>query len=203
MRFNIHPVSPEGRKINQIKSILEHDGVMVFPTDSVYAIGCAMNSRQAVDRVCKLRKLDPVKANLTFHCNDISQIASVTAPISNAHFRILKRNTPGPFTYILRSNHKIPKLFKNKKRTIGARIPDSNFLRHLITAMEQPIMSLSLKFPDDAFHENDFDAICENWENRVDAVIESGVVPNDETAIIDFTQDDVIIHREGVRPLII
>jgi len=197
MRIQLHPENPDSRKIKQLVEVLENDGVIIIPTDSVYALACHMNSQKAVDRICKLRGLDPVKANLTFMCDSVATLAAYAAPISNQSFRLIKRNIPGPFTFILKSNNEVPKLFKNKKRTIGARIPDHVFIQDLVSALGSPLMTSSLKLDDDEFHESDVDEIDELWGKRVDAIVESGIVPNVETAIVDLSGGDIEVIREG------
>lgn len=201
MKFNLHPENPELRKIRQISEILADGGVIISPTDSVYALVCDMENQKAVDKICMLRQLDPKKANLTFLCESISSIATFTAPIQNEIFRLIKRNTPGPFTFILKSNPRVPKRFKNKKRTIGARIPQHVFLEQLMTHYDKPLMSATLKLPDEEFHTADIDEIYSTWGNRVGAVIECGVVPNKETAIVDCTSTEFEILRTGPKEL--
>jgi tRNA threonylcarbamoyl adenosine modification protein (Sua5/YciO/YrdC/YwlC family) len=201
MILQIHPQNPEGRKLNQVIEILKQGGVIIIPTDSVYALVCDMSNQKAVDKICRLRQLDPVKANLTFLCDNISRVSSYTAPIPNEHFRLLKRNAPGPFTFILNSNQSVPKLFKNKKKTIGARIPDHLFIQQLVAALDRPLMSATMIEVGEDFRENDIREIEAMWGNRVDIIVECGIVPNHETAIVDLTQDDVIIVREGMHQL--
>ncbi len=201
MIISVHPDNPQGRKLDHLIKILEGGGILIFPTDSVYAIGCDMKNQKAVDQVCRLRVLNPVKANLTFLCESISQISSFTAPIPNEHFRMLKRNTPGPITFILNSNQTVPKLFKNKKRTIGARIPDHRFLNELISKLGRPLMSATLKMADEEFYQNDLDEIAAIWENKVDAIVASGNVSNIETAIVDLTSKEAVILRSGSREI--
>lgn len=201
MKLSIHPKNPEFRKIKTLLEVLENDGVIIVPTDGVYALACDMANQKAVDKICRLRGLDPVKANLTFMCEDIARIASCTSPISNEHFRLIKRNTPGPFTFILKSNNQVPKLFKNKKRTIGARVPDHIFLQELIGHLGRPLMTATLKAPNDDFTTADIDDIVDQWGKRVDVVVESGEVPNQETTVVDLTGDEVEIIREGMKSL--
>ena len=201
MILDIHPENPEGRKINQLKEILENGGIAIVPTDSVYAIICDMAHQKAVDKICKLRQLDPVKANLTFLCENIARIANYTAPIQNEYFRLIKRNTPAPVTFILKSNQTVPKLFKNKKRTIGARIPDHKLLQTLITEMDRPLMSTSLKLADQDFHENDIDVIISTWAKRVDVIVRCGTVSNHESTVIDLTGSEMEYIREGTHTM--
>lgn len=197
MILNLHAKNPEGRKLKQVTHILDTGGVIIIPTDSVYALACDMLHQKAVDKICKLRKLDPVKANLTFLCDSISRISNYTAPINNEHFRLIKRNTPGPFTFILNSNQSVPKLFKNKKKTIGARIPDHLFIQQLVELLGRPLMSASLIQPDEEFHENDIDEIAKKWEKHVDMIVDCGTVPNHESGVVNLTSNIPELIREG------
>ena len=125
MFLQIHPHDPEPRKIEQAAQVLKDGGIIIYPTGGVYGIGCDIYNQKAVEQVCRLRRLDPEKAMLAFICKDISQVASFAWQMDDNIFRLLKKNLPGPFTFILKSNNTVPKLFKNRKRTIGVRIPDS------------------------------------------------------------------------------
>lgn len=200
MLLNLHSVNPEIRLIKQIVSILQNDGVIIYPTDSHYAIGGMMNSEVAVDRICKLRKLDPTKANLTFLCSSIAQLSSYTAPIHNDIFRLIKRNTPGPFTWILKSNNTVPKKFKNKKRTVGGRISNHVFIEALLQHLNQPLLSITLKDENDSFYQ-EMDEIIADWSNRVEAIISCGIVPFEETGVLDCTGNEIEWIREGSQEI--
>ncbi|MBV6652928.1 MAG: threonylcarbamoyl-AMP synthase, partial [Mameliella sp.] len=149
MLVKINPDNPEGRKINQAVEVLQAGGVIVYPTDTVYGLGCDIYNAKAVDRICKLRGLDPVKARLSFICKDISQVADYAQQIDNTVFRLMKKNLPGAFTFVLKSNNKVPKMFKNRKRTIGIRIPDNNISKALVETLDRPILTASLKSDDE------------------------------------------------------
>lgn len=200
--ISIHPENPQGRKLDQVIEILEAGGVIAYPTDSVYALGCDFANQSAVDKICKLRGLDPVKANLTFICHDISQISEYTAQFSTETFRVLKRNLPGPYTFILRSNNAVPKLFKNKKRTVGVRIPNNNIVLEMVKRLGRPILSTSLKNDEDVVeYYTDPSLIEEQWGNQVDAVIDGGIGNVEPTAVVDCTGDELILLREGIQAL--
>jgi len=145
MLLKIHPEHPEGRKIKQAVETLEKGGVIIYPTDTVYGLGCDIYNHKAVDRICKLRGLDPVKARLSFICKDISQVAEFSKQIDNTTFRLMKKHLPGPFTFVLNSNNSVPKLFKNRKRTIGVRVPDNNICHALVEGLDRPILTASLR----------------------------------------------------------
>jgi len=200
--ISIHPENPQGRKLDQVIEILEAGGVIAYPTDSVYALGCDFANQSAVDKICKLRGLDPVKANLTFICHDISQISEYTAQFSTETFRVLKRNLPGPYTFILRSNNAVPKLFKNKKRTVGVRIPNNNIVLEMVKRLGRPILSTSLKNDEDVVeYYTDPSLIEEQWGNQVDAVIDGGIGNVEPTAVVDCTGDEMVLIREGIQAL--
>lgn len=203
MRYKIHPDNPEGRKIKAVVETLENGGVIIYPTDSVYAIGCDIEQVKAIDELCSIKGVDPVKANLTVLCEDISQASEYTMPLPNSIFKMIKRNTPGPFTFILNANHRVPKRFKNKKRTIGVRIPDNAIAQALLKELGRPIITTSLRA-----HQNEvleyyieMEAIESEFGKRVDAIIDGGAVPNEPSTIVDCTLEEPVILREGVQVL--
>ncbi|MEL7119823.1 MAG: L-threonylcarbamoyladenylate synthase [Bacteroidota bacterium] len=198
MLLNINSEHPEGRKIKQVVDVLNEGGIIIYPTDTVYGIGCDIFNQKAVERVCKLRGLDPVKARLSFICKDISQISEYAAPIDNTIFRMMKRNIPGPFTFVLKSNNKVPKLFKNKKRTIGVRIPDHNVPISIVEALGRPLLTTSLKADDDIIeYLTDPIDIHDEYKKLVDLVIDSGVGGNEPSTVIDCTDTIPEVIRMG------
>lgn len=203
MLLKIHPENPQRRKIDHAIELLKEGGIMIYPTDSVYAIGCDFVKQDAVDRICKLKGLKPEKANLTFMCSDISQVAEYTSQISDDIFITMKRNTPGPFTFIINSNNQVPKLFKNKKKQVGVRIPENKIVQQLINELGNPILSTSLKNNDDKVKEYFTDAslIHDDYKNDVDVVIDGGPGNLEPSAIIDCTGDELLLVREGIRDL--
>lgn len=202
MLLKIHPENPQARKINHAIEILKEGGIMIYPTDSVYAFGCDFVNQDAVDRICKLKGMDPEKANLTFMCKDISQVAEYTSQIGDDIFITMKRNTPGPFTFIINSNNEVPKLFKNKKKQVGVRIPENRIVQNIIEELGNPILSTSLK-RDDKVKEYFTDAslIHDDYKKDVDVVIDGGPGNLEPSAIIDCTGDELILVREGIRDL--
>ncbi|GJM35425.1 MAG: threonylcarbamoyl-AMP synthase [Saprospiraceae bacterium] len=198
MLLNINPENPEGRKIDQVIRILEKGGVVIYPTDTVYGLGCDINNQKAVERICRIRGLDPKKAMLSFMCSDISQVANYTAQIDNQVFRLLKRNIPGPFTFVLKSNNKVPKLFKNRKQTVGIRIPDNRIVQHLLEALGRPILTTSLKSDDEILeYFTDPIDINDDFKNLVDVVIDGGIGGNVASTVVDCTDIEPVILREG------
>jgi len=202
MLIKIHPDNPEGRKIRQVVDILEQGGVIIYPTDTVYGIGCDIFNTKAVDRICKIRGLDPTKARLSFICESISQVSDYTPPIENEVFRLMKQHLPGPFTFVLKSNNEVPKLFKNRKKTIGVRVPDNNIIQALVRELGRPILTASLKSDDEIleYFTDAFD-IHEDFGKRVDAVIDGGIGGNVPSTVLDCTGDEVVVLREGAGEL--
>ncbi len=202
MLLAIHPDNPQMRKIEKAVEILENDGVMIYPTDSTYALGCDIRSGKAVDRICKLKGLDPTKAYLTLICEDISQAASYARQLDKEVFRMMKKNVPGPFTFILHSNNEVPRMFKNKRRTIGVRIPDHKIPIALVEELDRPILSTSLKSEDDIVeYFTDPREIYEEYQKKVDLVIDGGPGNYIPTSIVDCTGEEWEIIRQGAKRL--
>jgi tRNA threonylcarbamoyl adenosine modification protein (Sua5/YciO/YrdC/YwlC family) len=202
MLLRINPDNPEGRKIAQVAEILDRGGIMIYPTDTVYGIGCDIFNKKAVDRICKLRGLDPVKARLSFICNDLAQVAEFTQQIDNQVFRLMKKNLPGPFTFVLNSNNQVPKLFKNRKRTVGVRIPDNNICSSIVEALGRPILTTSLKSDDEILeYFTDPIDIYEDFKKLVDVVIDGGIGNNQPSTVVDCTDIEPAVLREGAGKL--
>jgi tRNA threonylcarbamoyl adenosine modification protein (Sua5/YciO/YrdC/YwlC family) len=202
MLLKINPDNPEGRKINQVVEHLREGGIIIYPTDTVYGLGCDIENSNAIDRICKLRGLDPKKANLAMICQDISQLSSYTQQITNSTFRLLKKNLPGPFTFILPAANNVPKLFKNRKKTIGVRIPEHNVTAAIVEALGRPIMTTSLKSDDEILeYFTDPADIYEDFKKLVEVVIDSGPGGNIPSTVIDCTEVDPAIIREGAGEL--
>ena len=198
MRLHINSENPEGRKIRQAIDIIQSGGIIIYPTDTVYAFGCDIFSKKAVEQICRLKKLDPKKARLSIICKDLSQLAEYTQQIENQIFRALKKHLPGPFTFVLNSNNQVPKLFKNKKRTIGIRIPDNAICQSLVEGLGHPLLTASLKSDDDILeYFTDPLDIYEDYKKRVDLIIDGGVGGNEPSTIVDCTGTEPVVLREG------
>ena len=204
MLLAIHQEDPEPRKIQQVAQVLENGGVIIYPTDTVYGLGCDIFNKNAVERICRIRKLDPNKAMLTFICKDISQIAEHAWQLDNQLFKLLKSNLPGPFTFILKSNNTVPKLLKNNKRTIGVRIPDHKIVEHIINALGRPLLSISLKASetdeDEPYLTDPMD-IHDRFGKLVDLVIDGGEGGTIPSALVDCTEEPFKVIREGLETL--
>jgi len=203
MLLKINSENPEGRKIRQVVDSLREGGVVIYPTDTVYGLGCDIQDQKAVEKICRLRGLIPSKAMLSFICEDISQISEYTIPIDNQIFRVMKNNLPGPFTFVLRSTNNLPKLFKNKKKTVGVRVPDHNIPLAIVKELGRPILTTSLKSDDEILeYFTDPRDIYEDFQKLVDIVIDGGPGGNIPSAVIDCTGDQPTMIREGARDLI-
>ncbi len=203
MLLKINPDNPEGRKIRQVAETLAEGGIIIYPTDTVYGLGCDINNSDAVTRICRIRGLEPEKAMLSFICKDISQISEFTPPIDNTTFKILKKNLPGPFTFVLRSNNQVPKMFKNRKRTVGVRVPAHNIPLAIVEELGRPILTTSLKSDDEVLeYFTDPQDIYEDFKKIVDIVIDGGICGNNPSTIVDFTGDLPEIIRKGAGELL-
>ena len=198
MLLRIYPENPAPRHISLISGILKEGGLVIYPTDSVYAIGCDMFNQDAIDRLCQLIGKKPEKANLSLICYDLKNISEYALPFSNPVYKLMRSSLPGPFTFILKANNKVPKLFKNKKKEIGIRVPDNNIPREIVNELGNPIVTASIKLKDE-FNEypTDAEAIYDEFKSKVDAVIDGGPGANDVTTVLDCTGDEVFVLREG------
>ncbi|MBK7428496.1 MAG: threonylcarbamoyl-AMP synthase [Saprospiraceae bacterium] len=203
MFLEIHPDNPDQRQIELIVKTLNEGGIIIYPTDTVYALGCSIDQKQAIEKLCALKKIDPDKALLTFICSDISQVASYARPIDTTIYRVMKRNLPGPFTFILEANNEVPRLIKGRKKTIGIRIPDNKVVQSIVEALGKPMLSASLKSYDDIqeYYTNAFD-IYEEYQHQVDIVIDGGLGHLDASTIVDCSENELNIIRQGVKELI-
>ncbi len=199
MRLLIHPDNPPQRKIDQAVEVIRSGGIAIYPTDTVYALGCAIGSQDAVQKICRLRGLDPAKANLSIICRDLSQLSDYAAQLDNSLFRDLKRLFPGPYTVILQGTKQLPKIFKNKKSTIGIRVPDNEVIRMLVDGLGEPILTTSLKWDDDvAEYPTNLDDIVDRYANEVDVIIDAGSGGNTPSTVLDGTSGQLELVRAGL-----
>jgi len=203
MLLEFEPYYIDQRKIDQVVRCLQSDGTIIYPTDAVYGLGCDIFSDKAVETICRIRNLDPKKARLTMICENIKQVAEYALPIGNQVFKLLKKNWPGPMTVILRANSEVPKRFKNKKKTIGVRVPENEIAQKILQRLGRPILSLSLKSDDEILeYPTDPYEIHEQYEKIVDIVIDGGAGSNIASAVIDCTGDEIEIIREGEKEIL-
>ncbi|TXS96244.1 threonylcarbamoyl-AMP synthase [Parahaliea maris] len=194
--FQIHPESPQARLVRQAVDIIRGGGVVVYPTDSAYALGCHIGDKQAVDRIRRIRKLDD-RHNFTLVCRDLSEIASY-AKVDNTVYRLLKHATPGPYTFILRATSEVPRrLMHPKRKTVGLRVPDNAIAQALLADLGQPLMSVTLIMPGDEFPLIDPYDIRETLEHHVDLVIDGGYCGMEPTTVVDLADDTPMLLRSG------
>lgn len=194
--FYIHPQNPQPRLINQSVDFLHKGGVIVYPTDSGYALGCMLGDKNAMERICRIRNLDN-NHNFTLMCRDLSEL-STYAYVDNAAFRLIKNNTPGNYTFILKATKEVPRRLMNEKRkTIGLRVPSNPIALDLLAALDEPLMSTTLMLPGNDFAESDPEEIQERLGKLVDLVIHGGFLGQQPTTVIDLTESTPHIVREG------
>ncbi len=198
MLLKIHPINPNEREINLVTECLRKGGVIIYPTDTVYGIGCDINNKKAVERVAQIKGVKLEKANFSFICADLRHLSDYTRPIDNHIFKLMKNSLPGPFTFVLPANNNVPKLFMSKKRTVGIRIPDNKIITEIVHKLGNPIMTTSV-INEDEINENscDPDYIHIKYEHLVDYVIDGGTGGNVPSTVIDCSKDEITIIRQG------
>ena len=198
MFLKLHAENPNPRYIKMIIECLENDGVIIFPTDTIYAIGCSVNSSKALDRIARIKGVKKEKANFSFIFHDLSMLSEFTKPINNDVFKLMKRNLPGAFTFIVEANNNVPKLFKNNKKTIGIRIPDQPIITNIVRELGCPIITTSIIDEDEiSGFMTDPEEINDAYSDKVDIVIDGGYGDKEESTVIDCTDNDIVILREG------
>ncbi len=194
--FQIHPDNPQARLLRQAVSIVHAGGVIAYPTDSAYALGCHIGDKQALERIRAIRKLDK-NHNFTLVCRDLSEL-STYACVENSAYRLIRQYTPGPFTFILKAKKEVPRRLQHPKRkTIGLRIPNHKIVQGLLSALEEPLMSVTLLMPDDSLPLTDAEEIREHLEKQVDLVIDGGACDIEPTTVIDLQTTAVEVLRQG------
>jgi tRNA threonylcarbamoyl adenosine modification protein (Sua5/YciO/YrdC/YwlC family) len=194
--FYVHPDNPQGRLMKQAAAIIRQGGVIVYPTDSGYALGCHIGDKKALERICNIRDISK-DHNFTLMCSDLSELSEYTR-VENSVFRLLKNNTPGPYTFIFKGSKEVPKRLLNPKRkTIGIRVPDNNIAQALLAELGEPIMSTTLIMPGDATAEFDPEHIRDILEHQVDLIMNGGHLGEKPTTVVDFSNDEVEIIRFG------
>lgn len=193
--FYIHPDNPQPRLINQAVEIIKKGGVIIYPTDSGYALGCGLGEKQAMDRIVSIRRL-PENHNFTLICSDLSEL-STYALVNNQSYRLIKNNVPNPYTFILPATKDVPRRLLTKRKTIGIRVPDNAIALALIATLGEPILSCSLMLPNEEITQSDPDEIRERLEHQVDLIIHGGYLGQSPTTVIDLTQDSPEIVRIG------
>jgi len=198
MFVKIYEENPNPKSIAQVVEVLKKGGIIIYPTDTIYGIGCDITNPKAVERVCQIKGVKPDKANLSFICSDLSSISQYTKPLDNATFRLLKKSLPGPFTFIFEASGQVPKLLSSKKKTVGIRVPDNNIAREIVAALGNPIVSASIHDDDEVLeYSTDPELIYEKFSDRVDLVIDGGYGKNIPSTVVDCTTGDFEVIRQG------
>jgi tRNA threonylcarbamoyl adenosine modification protein (Sua5/YciO/YrdC/YwlC family) len=197
--LRIHPANPEKRKINHVVERLKEGAIIVYPTDTIYGIGCDLMNRKAIARLCQIMDIKPQKLDLSFICHDLSHISEYVRRIENPVFKLLKKTLPGPYTFILESNTRVPKILDVNKKTVGIRIPDHQIPRTIVELLGNPLITSSIK-DDDKIREytTDPEKIYEDFKNKVDLVIDGGPGGNVPSTVVDCTGIEPVIVREGL-----
>jgi tRNA threonylcarbamoyl adenosine modification protein (Sua5/YciO/YrdC/YwlC family) len=197
--LKIHPQNPEGRKINHVVDTLKRGGIIIYPTDTIYGIGCDLMNRKSIERLCQIMDIKPQKLNLSFICNDLSHISEYVRKIDTPVFKILKKALPGPYTFILESSSKVPKILDVNKKTVGIRIPQNNIPLAIVNILGNPLINASIK-DNDVIKEytTDPEEIFEDFKHKVDIVIDGGPGGNVASTVIDCTGDEIVIIRQGL-----
>ena len=197
MLISIHPTNPQPRQLAIIKDCLESGGIIAYPTDTIYGLGCDIFHPEAVAKICAIKKVNPEKAQLSFICSDLSHLSNYAKSINNSLYRILKSTLPGPFTFVLPASKEVPKILQNKKKTIGLRIPDNKIALAIIETLGHPILSAS--FPGENIEDyTDPEIIQEHWSKQIDIVVDGGIGGIIPSTVLDCTTDEYVILRQGL-----
>jgi tRNA threonylcarbamoyl adenosine modification protein (Sua5/YciO/YrdC/YwlC family) len=202
MLIRIYNENPNPRHIRQVVDLLENGGIIIYPTDTVYAMGCDILATRAIEKIARFKGLNPKNPELSLIFHDMSQLSEYTTIRDNNIFKLLKRNLPGPFTFIVQANNQIPKLFKNKKKTVGIRIPDNNIVLELVRELGRPIITTSIHDPDEVIeYTTDPELIYEKYRDITDMVIDGGFGNNEASTIVDCTGEEIEVVRQGLGVL--
>jgi len=200
MLIQLHPDNPQPRVIKQAVDCLKSGGVIIYPTDTIYGLGCDIFQPKAIEKICAIKNIQPEKAQFSFICSDLSHLSDFTKSISTPMFRLLKAHLPGPFTFILPAGKQVPKLLQTKKSTIGIRVPDNKICQMLIEQLGHPIISTSL--PGEWVEDyTDPEIMQENFGNRVDLILDGGIGGIEPSTVVDYTGEEPVIIRQGAGML--
>ena len=194
--IKIYNENPNPKEIAKVIKVLQSGGLVIYPTDTVYGLGCDITKTKSLEKIAQIKGVQLEKANLSFICNDLSHLSDYVKQLDSATFKIIKKALPGPYTFILPGSNNLPKVFK-KKKTVGIRIPDNNIIRTLVAELGNPIVSTSIRDEDDVLeYTTDPELIFEKWQGLVDIVIDGGYGDNEPSTVIDLTEQPTVI-REG------
>jgi len=204
MLLQIHPDNPNPREISMAIEALQNNGLIIYPTDTVYGLAWDINSPKAFDKIVRIKGKNALKENFSMVCNDISQVSQFTLHMNNPTFKLLKHNLPGPFTFILNANNNVPRFYKSKKKTVGIRIPDNNIAIEIVSKLGHPIMTTSLHDEDEILdYMTDPELIHEKYEHLVDYVIDGGYGNNEASTVVNCTGESFEIIRQGIGELVL
>lgn len=203
MLLEVFESNPDMRKIAQAVDILKRGGLLIYPTDTVYGIGCDIYNKKAIERLCQFKNIALKKANFSFICSDLSHLSQFTKSISTPTFRVLNANLPGPFTFILPASREVPKLIMRNKTTVGIRVPDNKICHLLLQEFGHPIISTSLPEDEDLEEMTEPDIIYDKFENRIDAMLSTGLGGIESSTVVDCTDGTFDILREGKGELLV
>jgi tRNA threonylcarbamoyl adenosine modification protein (Sua5/YciO/YrdC/YwlC family) len=196
MLIHVHPENPQDRLVKQIVGVLRSGGVIIYPTDTIYGLGCDITQQKAVERICRIKGVDPQKANLSFVCYDLSDLSHYAKQLETSVYRTLRQYLPGPYTFILEASRQVPRILKTKRDTVGIRVPDNNIARAIVKELGNPILSASL--PGEYVEEyTDPEMIHDKFEKQVDLVIDGGIGGMVPSTIISFVNGEAEVIREG------
>jgi tRNA threonylcarbamoyl adenosine modification protein (Sua5/YciO/YrdC/YwlC family) len=199
MLIRIYPENPNQKHIRQIVDLLEVGGIIIYPTDTVYAMGCDIKANKSIEKIARLKGLNPDNPDLSLIFHDMSQLSDYTIIRDNPVFKLLKRNLPGPFTFIVKANNQIPRMFKNKKKTVGIRIPDSSIVLEIVRELGRPIITTSVHDQDEIIeYTTDPELIHEKYRDFADIVIDGGYGRNEASTIVDCTGEEIEVVRQGL-----
>jgi tRNA threonylcarbamoyl adenosine modification protein (Sua5/YciO/YrdC/YwlC family) len=197
MLIHIHPENPQERLIRQVVDILKGGGVIVYPTDTIYGLGCDIFQHKAIERICRIKNVQPEKANLSFVCYDLSDLSQYARQLDTPIYRTLRQYLPGPYTFILQASKQVPKILKTKKDTVGIRVPDNKIARCIVKELGNPILSASL--PGEMIEDyTDPEIIHDKFEKLVDVVIDGGIGGIIPSTVVDYSKGDAVVVREGL-----
>ena len=200
--LKIHPQNPENRKIERAVNVFKEGGIVIYPTDTIYGIGCDLMNRKAIERLCRILDIKPQKLNLSFICKDISQISEYVRKIDTPQFKILKKALPGPFTFIFEASSKVPRVLDVNKKTVGVRIPDHRIPLSIVELLGNPFITSSIKSEDQIKeYTTDPEEIYDEYKNIVDLVIDGGVGGNVPSTVVDCVSDEMKVLRQGLGVL--
>lgn len=200
--IRLYEENPDPRRVRQIVEILRNGGIIIYPTDTVYGLGCDITNQKAVEKICKIKGINPRKHNFSFVCADLSNISQYTRVITKPVFKMMKKGLPGPFTFILEASSQVPKILHSNKKTVGIRVPNHGVPRAIVEELGQPILSTSIHDEDEIIeYSTDPELIFEKYQNLVDVVIDGGYGSNVPSTILDCTGDEVVLIREGLGNL--